>query len=51
MVNIYDINFFYFFTPYTEDVIFYVLRVFWFKYQCGYGLKDYRENSTHTQFI
>jgi len=23
------------------------LNVFWYKYQCGYGPKDYREDSTH----
>jgi hypothetical protein len=40
MINIYGINLFNFFNSYTKDVIIYVLRVFWFKYQCGYGLKD-----------
>ncbi len=51
MVNIYGINLFNFFNSYTKDVIIYVLRVFWSKYQCRYGLKDYRENSNHTRFI
>ncbi len=27
------------------------MKVFWFKYQCGYGPKDYRKNSTHTRSI
>jgi hypothetical protein len=51
MVNIYGINLFYFFNSYTKDVIIYILKVFWSRYQCGYGLEDYRENSTHTRFI
>ncbi len=51
MVNIYGINIFYFFNSYTKDVIIYILTVLWFRYQCGYGPKDYRKNSTHTQSI
>jgi hypothetical protein len=51
MVNIMAFNLFNFFNSYAKDVIIYVLRVFWYKYQCGYGLKDYRENSTHIQSI
>jgi hypothetical protein len=47
MVNIYGINLFNFLNSYTNNVIIYVLKVFWSRYQCGYGLKDYRENSTH----
>ncbi len=27
------------------------MKVFWFRYQCGYGPKDYGENSTHTRSI
>ncbi len=27
------------------------MKVFWFRYQCGYGPEDYRENSTHTRSI
>jgi hypothetical protein len=27
------------------------LNVFWYRYQCGYGLEDYREDSTHIWFI
>jgi hypothetical protein len=45
VVNIYSINLFNFFTSYTKDVIIYILRIFWCRYQCRYGLKDYRENS------
>jgi hypothetical protein len=48
VVNIYDINFF---NSYTKDVIIYVLRVFWSKYKCKYGPKDYREKSTHIGYI
>jgi hypothetical protein len=51
MVNIYGINLFYFFNSYTKDVIIYILKVFWYRYQCGYGTEDYRENSTHIQSI
>jgi hypothetical protein len=51
MVNIYGINLFNFFNSYTKDVIIYVLKVFWSRYQCGYGLEEYRENSTHTWSI
>jgi hypothetical protein len=51
MVNIYGINLFNFFNSYTKDVIIYVLKVFWSRYQCGYGPEDYWENSTHTWFI
>jgi len=51
VVNINGINLFYFFNSYTKDGIIYVLKVFWFRYQCRYGPKDYRENSTHTQSI
>jgi len=51
VVNIYGINFNFFKNSYTKDVIIYVLNVFWFKYQCGYALDDYREDSTHIQFI
>jgi hypothetical protein len=43
----YGINLFNFFNSYTKDVILYVLKVFWSRYQCGYGPKDYRKNSTH----
>jgi hypothetical protein len=32
MVNIYGINFFYFFNSYTKDVTIYILKVFWSKY-------------------
>ncbi len=45
VVNIYGINLFNFFHSYTKDEIIYVLSVFWFRYQCKYGPKDYRENS------
>ncbi len=51
MVNIYGINLFNLFNSYTKDVIIYVLKVFWSRYQCGYGPKNYRENSTHTRSI
>ncbi len=51
MVNIYGINLFNFFNSYTKDVIIYVLKVFWSRYQCRYGPKDYQENSTHTRSI
>jgi len=51
MVNIYGINLFNFFNSYTKDVIIYVLKVFWFRYQCRYGPEDYRENSTHIRSI
>ncbi len=50
-VNIYGINLFNFFNSYTKDVIIYILKVFWSRYQCAYGPEDYRENSTHTRFI
>jgi hypothetical protein len=36
---------------YTKDVIIYVLKVFWSRYQCRYGPKDYQENSTHIRSI
>jgi hypothetical protein len=48
IVNIYGIYLFYFFNSYTKNVIIYIFKVFWSKYQCGYGLEDYQENSTHT---
>jgi hypothetical protein len=32
-------------------VIIYILKVFWSRYQSGYGPEDYQENSTHTRFI
>jgi hypothetical protein len=51
MVNIYGINLFNFFNSYTKDVIIYVLKVFWSRYQCEYGPEDYQENSTHTRSI
>jgi cell division protein YceG involved in septum cleavage len=51
MVNIYGINLLNFINSYTKDVIIYVLKVFWFKYQCRYGPEEYRENSTHIQSI
>jgi hypothetical protein len=51
VVNIYGINLFNFFNLYTKNVIIYVLRIFWFRYQWGYGPKDYQENSTHIRFI
>jgi hypothetical protein len=51
MVIIYGINLFYLFNSYTKDVIIYILKVFWSKYQCKYGPEDYRENSTYTQSI
>ncbi len=51
MVNIYAINIFNFFNSYTKNVIIYVLKVFWSRYQCGYGPEDYQENSTHTRSI
>jgi hypothetical protein len=51
MVNIYGINLFNFINSYTKDVIIFVLRVFWSRYQCKYGPEDYRKNSTHTQSI
>jgi hypothetical protein len=51
MVNIYGINLFYFFNSYTKNVIVYILKFFWCRYQCEYGPKDYQENSTHTQSI
>jgi hypothetical protein len=51
VVNIYGINLFNFFNSYTKDVIIYILKVFWSKYQCKYRPEDYRKNSTHIQFI
>jgi len=42
----YGINLFNLFNSYTKDVIIYVLNVFWYRYQCGYGLEDYWD-STH----
>ncbi len=51
VVNIYGINLFNFFNSYTEDIIIYVLKVFWSKYQCRYGPEDYWKNSTHTKSI
>jgi hypothetical protein len=42
---------FHFFNSYTKDVIIFILKDFWSKYQCRYGPKDYRENSTHIQSI
>jgi hypothetical protein len=45
------LTFFFKFNSYTKDVIIYILNAFWSRYQCGYGLEDYQENSTHTQFI
>jgi hypothetical protein len=51
VVNIYGINLFYFFNAYTKDVIIYILNFFWSRYQCGYGPKDYQENSTHIRII
>jgi hypothetical protein len=51
MVNIYGIIFFNFFNSYTKDVIIYVLKVFWYRYQCKYGPKDYQENSFHIRSI
>jgi hypothetical protein len=51
MVNINGINLFYFFNSYTKDAIIYVLNFFWFRYQCGYGLEDYKKNSTHIQSV
>jgi hypothetical protein len=51
VVNIYGINLLNFLNSYTKNVIIYVLRVFWFRYQCGYGPEDYWKNSTHTQSI
>ncbi len=47
VVKIYGINLFNFFNSYTKDVIIYVLKFFWSRYQCGYGPEDYWENSTH----
>jgi hypothetical protein len=41
VVNIYSINIFNFLNSYTKDVIIYVLKFFWSKYQCGYGPKDF----------
>ncbi len=32
-------------------MIIYILKVFWFRYQCGYRPDDYWENSTHTRSI
>jgi hypothetical protein len=46
-VNIYGINLFNLFDSYAKSVIIYVLRTFWSKYECGYGLEDYHENSIH----
>ncbi len=43
MVNIYGINLFNYLYSYTKDVIIYLLKVFWSRYQCGYGLEDYQE--------
>jgi hypothetical protein len=51
VVNIYGINLFNFFNSYTKDVIIYFLKVFWSRYKCGYGPKDYQENSTHIRSI
>jgi hypothetical protein len=51
MVNIYGINLFNFFNSYIKDVIIYVLKFFWSRYQCGYGPEDYRKNSTHIRSI
>jgi hypothetical protein len=47
VVNIYGINLLYFFNSYTKNVIIYILKKIWSKYQCKYGPKDYQENSTH----
>ncbi len=41
VLNIYGINLFYFFNSYTKDVIIYILKVFWSRYQSEYGLEDY----------
>jgi hypothetical protein len=51
MVNIYGINIFCFFNSYTKYVIIYILKFFWSRYECEYGPKDYRENSTHIRSI
>ncbi len=51
MVNIYGINFFNFCNSYTKVVIIYVFKKIWSRYQCGYGLEVYWENSTYTQCI
>ncbi len=51
VVNIYGINLFNFFNSYTKDVIIYVLKVFWSRYQCECGPEDYWENTTHMQSI
>jgi hypothetical protein len=48
MVNIYGINLFNLFNSYTKNIIIYILSVFWSMYQCRYGPKDYREDSTHS---
>ncbi len=39
MVNIYEINFLNLFNSYTKYIIVYILNVFWFIYQFGYGPK------------
>jgi hypothetical protein len=36
---------------YTNDVIIYILKVSWSKYQYRHGPKEYQENSTHTRSI
>jgi hypothetical protein len=51
MVNIYGINLSNFFNSYSKDVIIYVLKVFWSRYQCGYGPEDHQKNLTHTRSI
>ncbi len=51
MVNIYGTNIFYFFNSYPKDVIIYVFRVFWSRYQCEYGPEDYWENSTNIRSV
>jgi hypothetical protein len=51
VVNIYGINLFNFFNSYTKDVIIYILKSFWSRYQCRYGPKDCGKNSSHTRSI
>jgi hypothetical protein len=51
VVNIYGINLFNLLNSYTKEVIIYILSVFWSRYQCGYGPKDYWEDSTYIRSI
>jgi len=51
VINSNGINLFNFFNSYTKNAIIYILKVFWSRYWCEYGPKDYQKNSTHTWSI